>query len=912
MAVQISRLSVEHYQTGFGLGHARPRISWSFQQSTTKNWKQTSCNVRITRNGRVGDFGFKTEQSVLVEWPDTPLASREKATVQVQVTGNDGQTSDWATLDIEAALLDSRDWKGELISCQPQPKDTTKRPFRVRRRFNVPPGSDLSTARVYATAHGLYELEINGKTVGDHVLAPGWQSYSHRLSYQTHDISALLHQGDNMIGAWVGEGWFAGRLGFGGGWRNMFGERIGLLAQVELDGHTLVSTDKDWEWSFGSIIKSEIYDGEHFDSRLQDSGWTCADKASNAEWKPVDLIGLPMVTPTAPQAPPVRRTEELNAREIIKTPSGKTVIDFGQNLVGWVRWNSPGPRCDQDGAEVIIKHAEVLEHGELGVRPLRECKAVETIILGGDLQGYEPKFTFHGFRYIEVTGWDDIQLEDLSAMVVHSDVARHGTFECSHAMLNQLYSNICWSLRGNLVSVPTDCPQRDERLGWTGDLQVIAPTASYIFGVQGLLSEWLQDVASEQLVDYDGVPPEVIPNVLQRHMQPTPLAVWADVTIITPWDLFTLSGDKQILQDQYESMRVWLDKGVLRNKAGGWGDDASARVDHLGLLWDPMRVQLGDWLDPFAPPTSAAEGKTSPHLVADVYLIRVTRLMAHISKALSLTSEAERYSRAAAHLLEAFHQEYVTPKNRLLTESQCSLALVLQFDIAKTDHQRTQWTDKLEHMVKTNHFRVGTGFAGTPIILNTLAQKITRDGPPRDKLPLAYRMIQEKACPSWLYPISMGATTMWERWDSMLPDGSINPGEMTSFNHYAFGSVARFLHEVIGGIDMSPRGQGYKTFEIQPRPGGTITWGKTSHVSPYGKIVCSWKLTGASNDRQMQVNIVVPPNTTARVVLPNQTLDRLVGSGEWEFQVPFKSDERWPPQGVTLPYTPPTEELLVE
>jgi alpha-L-rhamnosidase len=504
MSITIKRVTFKHFEPGQAIGVASPRLSWRFA-GDAKDWYQRSYDIRLTRKGREQTFHVETHESVLVPWPDSPLQSREQVTVRMAVTGHDGLTTEWFETRVEAALLLPSDWAAKVVTGGEEPEDGAKTPLYFQKRFEL--ASTIGSARLYITALGLYEIEINGKRVGDHVLAPGWHSYEFRHAFQTHDISTLLQPGDNEVTATVGEGWWAGRLGFQGGKRNIWGSRLGLFAQLEIDGDIVLRTDETWAWTTGKLVTSEIYDGEVMDTTK-----------ALGKWAPVEILPFPRGHLSSAQAPPMRRTQEISAVEIVLTPAGKTVIDFGQNLVGWLRWNK---QLDGTGT-VTIRHAEVMEHGELGVRPLRICKATDTVVLGGPTKGYEPSFTFHGFRYAEIDGipHGTINLEDFTAIVVHTDFERTGTFDSSHKLVNQLYSNVCWGMRGNFLSVPTDCPQRDERLCWTGDLEAFAPTASFLYDVSGTLGDWKRDVASEQLGFGGGVPPVVVPSVFMR--QPLP------------------------------------------------------------------------------------------------------------------------------------------------------------------------------------------------------------------------------------------------------------------------------------------------------------------------------------------------------------------------------------------------------
>jgi len=467
-----------------------------------------------------------------------------------------------------------------------------------------------------------------------------------------------------------------------------------------------------------------------------------------------------------------------------------------------------------------------------------------------------------------VDNWPkELQLDDLEAVYIHSEMERTGTFECSHPDINQLHENVVWSMRGNFVSLPTDCPQRNERLGWTGDLQVFATTASYLFDCSSMLNGWMQDFQAEHLTNKRGEPPIVVPDILQYLPAPTPFAVWSDAAVLTPYDLYCCFGDTASLSNQWESMTRWVDVGVKRGEDG---------------LWDEAIPQLGDWLDPAAPPESPIMATTDNHYVANAYLLRVTRTMAKIAIILGKAAAADKYAADFQRLQGVFLDKYIAPSGRIASDSQCGLALALHFELIESDRQKRGAAERLDYLVRRKAFQVATGFAGTPIILDTLAEQ--------GKLSLAYRMLQEKGCPSWLYPISMGATTIWERWNSVLPDGTINPGEMTSMNHFALGSVARFLHGRVGGI--SPLTPGWKKILIRPQPGGDVTSARVTHISPYGQVACSWSIQGG----ELQVDVTVPPNSSAQVELPG--LQRQVGSGSHRFSVPYEADSAWPPQAL--------------
>jgi alpha-L-rhamnosidase len=473
--------------------------------------------------------------------------------------------------------------------------------------------------------------------------------------------------------------------------------------------------------------------------------------------------------------------------------------------------------------------------------------------------------------YAEINGYDDISINDFTGIVISSDIRRTGTFESSHAMINRLHENAVWSMRGNFISIPTDCPQRDERLGWTADTSVFVPTANFLYDTSAFIGSWLRDLEADQK-DANGVVPVIVPNLPRQpdSRMKRPMAIWADTCVITPWDLYDTFGDIEQLRAQWDSMCLWLDIGVPRDEIG---------------LWDTSHPQYGDWLDPRSPPDMPGNCPTDSFLVANAYLIRTTYLAANIGKILGKMEKSQLYAASAVRLSKLFRDEYVTPNGRLACDTQTTYALVLNFNLLEGKQLDTARA-RLNHLVRWERFKITTGFAGTPIILQTLADN--------GMLELAYRMLQERDCPSWLYPVRMGATTIWERWNSMLEDGSINPGQMTSFNHYALGSVCHFLHSVVGGL--RPTSPGWKTALIKPQPGGTVRSAKTKFDSPYGPYEIDWKL----DDGIMRTKIAVPPNTQARIVLDG--VDEIVGSGEYLFETKCEQQgAEWPPRSVPGP-----------
>ena len=501
----------------------------------------------------------------------------------------------------------------------------------------------------------------------------------------------------------------------------------------------------------------------------------------------------------------------------------------------------------------------------MGTRPLRFAEATDRYTLRGDgIEEWEPRFTFHGFRYVEIDGWPtDLAAADVTAVVLHTDMVRTGWFTCSDEELNKLHENVMWGMRGNFLDLPTDCPQRDERLGWTGDIQVFTPTARFLYDCTGMLSSWLADLAAEQ-VELGTVP--VYVPFIQLLFPAAPVAAWGDAAVVVPWELYRRDGDSGLLRQQYPSMRAWVDQ--VAEKAGA------------AHLWQ-SGLQLGDWLDPAAPPDRPADARTDRFLVATAYHARSAALLAQAAAVLGYDEDHRRYAELAEAVREAFRREYVSPNGRLVSDAPTAVALALRFDLL-TPEQRDIAGRRLVALVQSADHRVATGFVGTPIICDALCDAGAFD--------TAYHLLTQRECPSWLYPVTMGATTIWERWDSMLPDGSINPGEMTSFNHYALGAVADWMHRTVAGL--APAEPGYRVLRVAPRPGGGLTHASARHETPYGSAEVAWTRAGG----ELQVTVLVPPNTSAVIALPETGwAAQTVQAGRHEFTCRFRPAENDPP-----------------
>ena len=829
-----------------GIGTPEPRLSWTVP-SAAPGYRQTGYEVEVTRNGQVESHTVPGAEQILVPWPSAPLVSREAATVRVRVTGGD-EFSDWSeSAVVEAGLLRATDWTASFVG--PVGVGGLDMPAPVLTGVFEVPG-EVRSARLYATAHGVYQATLNGHRVGDLVLAPGWTAYQSRLRYQTYDVTELVRSGENVLDVVLGNGWYRGRLGFAGQ-RAYYGDRLALLAQLEVrtvDGQLhVLGTDGSWTARESEILADDLYDGQRTDLRRCGAGW----RPATGTVEPVATSDTELERLVAPEGPPIRVTEVLPARRVWASPSGRTLVDFGQNAVGWVRLRVRGLSA---GTEVTIRHAEVLEDEELGTRPLRTAEATDRWLVAGDAEEVlEPTFTFHGFRYAEVTGVPDLRAEDLELVVIGSDLRRTGWFECSHEQLNQLHENVRWSMRGNFVDVPTDCPQRDERLGWTGDIQVFTPTATFLYDTVGFLGSWLADLAAEQ--GADGAVPVVVPNVLSGW---NPVAAaWGDAATLVPWALYQRTGDLGVLRRQLPSMRRWV--------------DAVTELAGPDRLWTGG-FQFGDWLDPTAPPEAADKAKADPDVVATAHFARSAQVVADAARLLGSERDAERYAALAAEVRDAFARAYVTPAGRVLSDAQTVYALAIEWALLPEPDQRVAAGRRLADLVRLNGFRIATGFVGTPLVTDALASTGHPD--------VAYRLLSQTGCPSWLYPVTMGATTIWERWDSMLPDGRINPGEMTSFNHYALGAVADFLHRRVAGL--APAAPGYRELSVRPEPPAALEFASATHLTPYGEASVSWDRARGT----FRLRVRVPVGVSARVCLPGAIEDEVVGHGEHHWEVP--------------------------
>ncbi|MEM0995239.1 MAG: family 78 glycoside hydrolase catalytic domain, partial [Bacteroidota bacterium] len=674
----------------------------------------------------------------------------------------------------------------------------------------------------------------------------------------------------------LADGWYRGFLGFGNQ-RNNYGLQLALLMQLEItyaNGNTeIITSDENWKVTYGPILESDIYNGETYDARLEMEDWA-KNGFEDSKWQDVGILEHTKSNLVASPSPPVLAIDTLKPIKIFTTPKGETVLDMGQNMVGNVRMEVKG----KEGHQVTLKFAEALDkEGNFYTTNLRRAKATDHYILKGEgTEVYEPYFTFHGFRYVKVENYPGQLTKDkILGIVLHSAIKPTGDFTCSDALINQLQSNIRWSQKGNFLDIPTDCPQRDERLGWTGDAQVFAPTASFNYDVAGFYTKWLRDLAADQ--SPDGGVPHVVPNVLKNRAGATG---WADAAVIVPWTVYQTYNDKRILEEQYASMKAWV--AFMRERAG---ED---------FLWNNLKDRhYGDWLAFNTDKPDYAGAYTEKDLIATAYFYHSTQLLSQTASLIGKKTDAKDYQELARNIKAAFAKEYITPNGRMVSHTQTAYALALSFDlipenlIEKSAQYFAKDVEKFGHLT--------TGFLGTPLLCPTLSS-IGRDD-------LAFMLLNRKEFPSWLYPVTQGATTIWERWDTQKPDGSIIKG-MNSFNHYAYGAIGDWLYSHVAGLNIDPEQPAYKHSIFYPHPGGGLTAAAVSFESLYGRLKSDWKI----ENNRFFYTVEIPPNTTGTVTLPDATFSevkmngkRLVdasqqgndvrlslGSGEYVFEYPFK------------------------
>ena len=836
-----------------GLDETKPRFGWQLA-SEQQNILQTAYEIRVATSEKALQSGKNllwtsgkknTEISQWVTYSGPALQSSQKYYWQVRVWDNQKQESPWSDVaSWQTALLNTADWKAKWI--MPGFLDTVGMPNPYfRKTFSTK--KKITSATAYITAHGMYEAWINGQRVGDAYLTPGWTSYNKRLQYQTYDVTKLVTNGNNAVGAVLGSGWYRGNLGWSTKY-NIYGKDIALLFQLEItyaDGSKeIIGSDESWKSSTGAIRFTEIYHGETIDTRLEQKGWSTTG-FDDKKWSGVETASFPMNNLLATYNQPVRK-HEIFRPKIFRTPKGELVADFGQNLVGWCVLKLNG----EAGEQVSLQHFEVLDkYGNVYMDNMRSAKVMATYILNGEgVQTLEPHFTFFGFRYVKIDGFSSIKPENITGVALYSDMPETGTFTCSDSLLNQLQHNIQWGQRGNFLDVPTDCPQRDERMGWTGDAQAFSRTAMYNFDAFNFFSKWARDIDADQ---YDnGSVPFVIPAVLG---DPGGSTGWADVATIVPWNSFLVYGDTQVLKQQYRSMKAWVEFMETKSKNDLWNTG----------------FHFGDWLF-YSPAPDDRDGRaavTDKYLIAQCFYAHSTQLLINAAAVLGKKDDVKRYTDLLNRVKTAFQKEYVTPSGRMVSGTQTAYVLALHFDMLP-EAQRPAAALLLANNVKSYDNHLTTGFLGTPYICNELTRFGYAD--------VAYNLLFQKTYPSWLYPVTMGATTIWERWDGIKPDSTFQTATMNSFNHYAYGAIGEWMYRTVAGLDADPAVGGYKKLVIFPHPSDSLSNARATYESLYGRVESFWE----TDDDDFILHVEIPANTTAVIKIPAKSAADIFENGK--------------------------------
>lgn len=894
-----------------------PRLFWVIEASDRATM-QSAYQVRAAStldslNGDKPDLwdSGKTacECSIQVPYGGSALTSGQRVYWKVRVWNGQDKESAWSKPAMwQMGLLKPTDWKAQWIGRPSSPPEDQRLPAlpitMLRKQFDLAKAPTRAT--LYATALGVYELSLNGERVGDQVLAPEWTNYHKRVMYQAFDVTKMLKAGQQVLGAYLGDGWYAGRLGIShivpnDPLRGFYGRHPRLLVQLELDypdgTHETVISDASWKCTTdGEIRKSCMLDGEEIDARKSDPRWL-KPGAELAGWSPVSVAEKVNIKLDAQVNEPLRVTDELKPKEIKELSPGKYVVDFGQLLAGWCRLKVSGPA----GTTITLRHAEVLNpDGTIYTENLRMnvlagegphygARQTDVFVLKGEGEEvFEPRFTYHGFRFVEVAGLPGKLTPDMMiARMFNSSCPMTGSFECSSPLLNQLMSNIVWTQRDNMPGIPTDCPQRDERLGWTGDILSFCQTACLNMDMAAFLVKWLRDLRDDQAKD--GRFPDIAPHPFDPDARFSGAPAWADAGTVVPWTVYLNYADRRMIETHYDAAKRWVDYQTTQSPEHRWTGNRNN--------------DYGDWLNGDTlklegfPTTGAGVPKD---VFATAFYFHSAGLVANMAKLIGKTEDAQKYADLAAAIKKAFNKAYVTPDGKIQGDTAAGYALALDMGLLPDELIKPA----VGHMVEAVHRyndHISTGFHTTV----RLMLQLTEHGHNK----LAYKLINNRTFPSWGYTIDNGATTIWERWDGYVKGRGFQDPGMNSFCHYSIGAVAEWMYKTILGIQIDPAHPAYKHFNVRPRPGGGLTWAKGHYDSIHGRIGVDWRIAGG----KLALKVTVPANTKATVYVPAVSADAVmegdqkaaqaeqvkflrfedgaavyeVGSGDYQFESPL-------------------------
>ena len=849
--MKIIRMRCDYMDNPIGFDLDSPVFGWVVEAEGYDRM-QSAYQLQIAESADFGHLVYDSgkvasDVSVAVK-PEITFKPRTPYHWRVRVWDEAGQESNYSAPATFETARGKEPWQAKWIG-----RSSEERMPQLRKSFVLK--DQVLRARAYVSGLGMYCLFLNGNRVGEDVLTPFINAYDQWIQYQTYDITDLLVPGENAIGAWLGNGYYAGRVNWPGipTRRQIYGKDLGLIAEVVItyrDGREeRILTDESWKISDSPLLRSEIYDGEHYDARLYQDGWNCPGYDDRG-WHPASLIKAPEGKLQARRSPPLKVMETLPCRQVITTPKGETILDFGQNISGWVRLRVTAP----SGTEILLQAGEVLDkEGNFYRDNMRTALAEQRYICKGGGEEYAPFMTFMGFRYMKLSGVEPetIRAEDFVAEAIYSAMETTGHFECSDERVNRLFLNALWSQKDNFVDVPTDCPQRDERMGWTGDAQVFAAAASMNMETDAFYRKYLYDLMLEQR--QTGYVPVVVPNFLRTSGKWSFTTTgWADAAVIMPWVCYLYFGDKEILAQQYESMKGWLEYMRSQDTEGNnrYGGD-----------------HLGDWLaqdtkDPFN-----NFGATPTDLIATGYYAYSARIVAKTAMILKKADDAERYTQLHERVRDAFRREYLTPNGRVLSETQTAQVLTLFMELFEQGKEEVI-VQHLEDRLHDDGLKLTTGFIGTPYLCPMLSEHGLNE--------YAYHLLLSAQNPSWLYAVERGATTIWERWNGIAEDGSFGPVSMNSFNHYAYGSIVEWMYRYVCGINPLESAPGFKRILLKPKPNSLLTHAKARVRSQYGLIESSWEL----KESGIRLEFTIPFNTSAEMVLPDAEGCAITENGE--------------------------------
>lgn len=860
--VQISKLRVNHLENPLGYELETPTFSWVTTAVAETAVEQAAAQVVVFQDNQiVFDSGKQANINCLSYTPDLQLKPYTRYEWQVTVWAKDGSFHTSERAYFETAKMQEQ-WEAKWITAK---LDKDVSPY-IRNEFEI--DGEIAEARIYACGLGLYELELNGEKVGDEYLMPGYHAYDQMLEYQTYDITDQLVNGTNAIGAILGNGWYKGRFFPEGGYENIYGDHMSLLCEIRItkkDGSVqVIGTDESWKSTPSPIVSGNIYDGEVYDASMEQEGWS-KPEFDDSEWTGVTLSDEGYDRLTARYNPPIHIVETIKPVELITTPKGEMVLDFGQNMTGWVEFLADEKIKD----EVKLSYGEILQDGCFYRDNLRTAKASYTYISNDKQQQVRPKFTFYGFRYVKVEGMDKVDPENFIASVITSDLEQTGWIETSNEKVNQLFSNAYWGQKGNFLDIPTDCPQRDERMGWTGDAAIFSSTACQNMYTLAFYRHFMKNVELEQTYNENGAVPLFVPVPKAEgathpylNMKGEGISVWGDVATILPWNVYEMYGDKQQLANDYIVMKRWIDYIIEEDKKNG--DQG---------LWLTGEKHLGDWLalDQKSEDISNPFGATDLFYTASAFYYQSADLTAKAAKVLGYEEDAQYYKERAEKIKTSIQNKYFKGDGTLnIEETQTAYVISLYMGLFRSEWKEIQ-VERLKALLDEEDIHLTTGFAGTPLICRVLSDYGLND--------YAYTLLLNEDYPSWLYEVKMGATTIWERWNSVLEDGSVSETGMNSLNHYSYGSIVDWMYRNMCGLSPMNEEPGYKRAKIAPQPDERIEWVKMKRDTASGTYEVEWKHL---EDGSISYKIVVPFNCEAEVTIPGMET-KILKTGIYEF-----------------------------